>query len=95
MKSKEEYTRCEYCNKRISLASPPNTKRYNKAEIYIRNGSMLLPDEVVAKNHREGFTDSHSTSLDGYYCTPKCLIKRIKALLKVNSIVNVPVHITK
>jgi hypothetical protein len=81
MKPKEEYTRCEYCNKKILLASPPNTKRYNNAEILIREGSMLLPDEVVRKNHREGFTDSHSASLNGYYCKPKCLRNMIQLLL--------------
>jgi hypothetical protein len=93
MKPKEEYTRCEYCNKRISLESPPSNKRYNKAEILIRDGSMLLPNEVVARNHREGFTDSHSHNLEGHYCSPKCLKKKINAVLKVDSIINVPLHV--
>ena len=87
MKPKEEYTRCEYCNKMISLNSPPSDRRYNKAEIYISNGSMLLPDEVVRRNHREGFTDSHSVSLEGHYCSPKCLKKKIKSILQRYSLI--------
>jgi hypothetical protein len=87
-KGKEEFAvkkqvvdRCKYCNKKITLESPPSEKRYEKSEILIRDGSMLLPIRVVKMNHREGYSDSHSSDLSGRYCGPKCLRKMIKRIL--------------
>jgi len=81
MKPKEEFTRCEYCNRKISLESPPSNKRYEKGEIVITDGIILLPKRVVAINHIEGYSDSHAESLNGRYCGPKCLKNMIKQIL--------------
>jgi hypothetical protein len=81
MKQTEEFTRCEYCNKKISTQSPPSEERYEKGEIVIRDGCILLPDRIVKINHKEGYSDSHSADLSGHYCGPKCLRKMIKRIL--------------
>jgi hypothetical protein len=81
MNPKEEFVRCQYCNKKITLESPPSKKRYEKAEIMIGDGSILLPARIVEMNHKEGYSDSHSADLSGHYCGPKCLRKMIKRIL--------------
>lgn len=81
MKPKQEYTRCEYCDSIIELQSPPSNKRYENAEIEIKDGVILFPQRVVEANKKNKKGDSHATSLAGYYCTPRCFIKMLKKLL--------------
>jgi hypothetical protein len=82
MKNTETFIKCEFCGKYISLQSPPSKKNYNNAEIRIEDGIILLPNKIVKKHHKEGITDGHANDLSGYYCTPKCLYKRIEQILK-------------
>ena len=81
MKKTTEVTRCEFCDAQITLESPPCEARYNQAEIYISNGSILLPKEVVKKNHKKRITDSHVAYIDGRYCGYKCFIGQIEKIL--------------
>ena len=71
MKPITQYTKCEFCDKQISLQK----ESYNIAEIHLCNcSSILLPDEIAKENN-------HSYSLDGYYCNPKCLVDMFKKIL--------------
>jgi hypothetical protein len=82
MKTEETFIRCEYCNEFISLKSPPSDDRYDNAEIHIGDGTILLPNKIVKKNHKRGISDSHAKDISGYYCSPECLKKKIKEILK-------------
>jgi len=73
-----EVTNCEYCGSVITLESPPSKERYNRAEIRIDAGTMLLPDDVVEMSD---IHKAHAVGLEGYYCKPKCLTNRIEAIL--------------
>lgn len=76
-------THCESCNNVIHIESPPPKESYTRGEINIKDGTILLSDKIVKENHKEGFCDSHSTSLAGYYCNYKCLIAAIKKILHI------------
>lgn len=78
----ETFTRCVACGKRISLQSPPSKRQYNKAQIHIHSGILLLPDAIVKQNHKDGYCDGHTASLGGYYCGPECLSTHIAGLLQ-------------
>jgi len=76
-----QVTHCEQCGGLVTLESPPCKERYNNAEIHISSGTLLFPPSVIKRNHKDGYADSHATSLEGYYCHAECLIKRINSLL--------------
>jgi len=75
-------THCENCDAPITLTSPPAEERYEAAEIHIEHGDILLPAAVVKSNHKEGFCDSHTADIAGYYCNLHCLAERIAKILE-------------
>jgi len=85
VKPTETVARCEHCDKTIVLKTPPRAEYYEKAQVHIRAGTILLPDAVVKARHRGGIMDNHFADLDGYYCGPACLAARIAGLLDVNA----------
>lgn len=71
----ETFTRCEFCNEFISLQSPPSNEQYENAQIHLAGFStVLLPKKIAKKN-------SHSKIIDGYYCSPHCLLNQIALVL--------------
>ena len=60
MKKRFEVTRCEYCDSLIELGSPPLEKRYDNAEISIREGTVLLPGNIVRQRIKEGLRSGHT-----------------------------------
>lgn len=83
MKKRFEVTRCEYCDSLIELGSPPLEKRYDNAEISIREGTVLLPGNIVRQRIKEGLRSGHTADLSGRYCTPQCLINKLNSILTV------------
>jgi len=73
MKPVESYYRCEYCDEMFLDVSPPAKKDYKRGRIYIGQGTVLLPPEVVEKNHVKGLADSHAKDITGYFCDKDCL----------------------
>jgi len=73
---------CENCHKQILDTSPPTDEQYENAQICIQDGTILLPEAVVAKNHKPGVADYYTEYITGYYCCPECLIKKINKILR-------------
>lgn len=87
MKSKKTFHYCEYCNRPIEDVSPPSKKQYEQGVVRIGDYSdVLLSKELVKKNHRKGYSDSHCKSLEGYYCNYLCLHEHLREILKLKAI---------
>jgi hypothetical protein len=84
MKQLETYAHCEWCDKQITIESPPSRERYESAEISIgKDSTMLLPGHVVSINEKKNRGSAHAIDIGGIYCCPACLIARINAIIKV------------
>jgi DNA-directed RNA polymerase subunit RPC12/RpoP len=86
MKKEENYVRCEHCDKQILRVSPPTKEQYERGQIHMMYGSLLLPEQVVRNRTRPGNSGSHCTDLSGYYCDKHCLIAHIESILKTKPI---------
>jgi hypothetical protein len=74
MKITNKVTYCEHCDKPIILVSPPLEEQYEHGLICIKEGSILLPSEIVENC-------SHSKDISGYYCDLSCLNWHISKIL--------------
>ena len=86
MKQVESYQPCENCGKHLYAESPPPPRAYERGEIHLCGGSMiLLPDEVVKARHVDGVADGHAENVDGHYCDIECLTEHIRTILRKKS----------
>ena len=84
MKSEKTFKYCEQCDAPLESLSPPSAEQYENSMITLGDFStLLLPKKLVKKKTKPGFAESHSESLRGAYCGPKCLKARLDALLAV------------
>ena len=74
MKQPYTITHCECCDAIIDLTSPPSNEQYEKGQIHISDGMMLLPEKAAKQN-------SHARTISGYYCDFGCLAAVLKAAL--------------
>lgn len=83
MKSEKKFTNCEYCDKQITIESPPSRLQYEQGLIDISSGTILYSEELAkAKAGSMGLMIPHCGQLAGRYCDKNCLIKHIEELLK-------------
>lgn len=83
MKPSQTFRYCEQCNAALEEQSPPTREQYESSMIQIGDGTVLLPIKLVKKRTKKGHAKSHSESLSGVYCGPKCFKARLDALLAV------------
>lgn len=85
MNPTKSYRACENCGRHLSADSPPPPRAYERGEIHIDGGSLvLLPNAVVKEDHVDGYSDSHAANISGAYCDLECLVTRIRNILHVN-----------
>ncbi len=73
MKFVEQYARCESCDTLLSLDPSTEKEQYEKGRIRVMAQSTILLNTL-------GSLDSHSKSIDGYYCNIDCLIEHLRDL---------------
>jgi hypothetical protein len=83
MKPSLTFRYCEHCNAALEEQSPPSRDQYEQSMIQVADGTVLLPLKLVKKRTKKGHAESHSESLNGVYCGPKCFKARLDALLDV------------
>ena len=81
MKASQTFRYCEQCNAALEEQSPPTLEQYEASMIHVESGTVLLPLKLVKKRTKKGHAESHSESLSGVYCGPKCFKARLDALL--------------
>ena len=83
MKTPKTFTSCEFCDAPHEEVSPPSKEQYESGMINIGDrSSVLLPINAVKRNRQKGIADSHAADLQGLYCDYKCLVGKIKEILK-------------
>lgn len=81
MKPTKQFAYCENCDEPISI--PPEKSHFENGQVHIEVGTVLLPHKI-AKLHADKTNSRilvHHRSIDGYYCTTKCLQHYLAELL--------------
>lgn len=79
---KKEYVICDNCGNKWDACSPPPKEAYENGAIHVQKLTILLPPNLVAKLHRNGYGDSHATDItDADFCNFNCLKETIRKIL--------------
>src|ERR1017187_4639291 len=73
MQRVKQVTNCDSCGNQIDMQSPPLHEYYQRGQIRINSGTVLLDDK-----DSPGKSVSHSADLSGYYCDFNCLMELIQ-----------------
>ena len=72
---------CEVCDNTINITE--TQKQSNKESfIFIEGGNIVKNKELLEKGKMVFPDSTYKASISGVYCSLKCLIKRIKAIME-------------